>query len=192
MIDQTTRSKSIDSMLDEAFLRLSDYHPLAARIMKMRFTDQKSYEEIATALKVSPGVAKVLAYRGRQWLQRELNTMPESTLAPIESLYGLAQDGSKPTVNNETSEAQKTQQIVRPPLNAEYVLYLLLSTDERDAVIGDLNEVYARIFQRFNKRRADIWYYKQIAGSLFPLIRRALLRIATLVWLGRILRRLIS
>ena len=80
----------------------------------------------------------------------------------------------------------------RPPFNAEYILYLLLGREDRDIVIGDLTETYGKIFQRFNKRRADIWFYKQVIGSLWPLFRRTMLRIGALVWLGRILRRLIS
>jgi len=79
----------------------------------------------------------------------------------------------------------------RPPVNAEYVLYLLLSKDEKEAAIGDLNELHGRILVRFNKRRADIWYYKQVVGSLWPLLRRAIVKIGALVWLGRVLRRLI-
>ena len=63
---------------------------------------------------------------------------------------------------------------------------------ERDVVIGDLLEGYGLVLDRFNKRRADIWFYKQVAGSVLPLLRRTLLRIGALVWLGRILRRLIS
>lgn len=80
----------------------------------------------------------------------------------------------------------------RPPFNAEYILYLLLRKEDRCIVIGDLIEGYGQILHRFNKRRADIWFCKQVAGSLFPLLRRALLRVGALVWLGRVLRRLIS
>ena len=80
----------------------------------------------------------------------------------------------------------------RPPFNAEYLLYLFLGKEEREAVIGDLLEEYSEILERFNKRRADIWFYKQVGGSLLPLLRRTILRIGAVVWLGRILRRLIS
>lgn len=84
------------------------------------------------------------------------------------------------------------KQVARPPFNAEYVLYLLLRKEERDSIIGDLIEEYSQILERFNKRRADVWFYKQVGGSLFPLLRRALFRVSALVWLGRILRRLVS
>lgn len=80
----------------------------------------------------------------------------------------------------------------RPPFNAEYVLYFLLGSEERSVLIGDLIEDYGKVLERFNKRRADIWFYKQVVGSLLPLLRRALLRIGALVWLGQVLRRLIS
>lgn len=90
------------------------------------------------------------------------------------------------------SRLEVKQSAVRPPLNAEYVLYLFLRREEREAVIGDLVESYDRIVRRFNKRRGDIWFYKQVIGSVFPLARRTFLRIAGLVWLGRIFRRLIS
>jgi hypothetical protein len=89
---------------------------------------------------------------------------------------------SKSKVNSES----------KPPFNAEYLLYLFLRREERDAVIGDLVECYGRVFRQFGKRRANIWFYKQVAVSLFPLLRRAILRIAAFAWLGRILRRLVS
>jgi hypothetical protein len=91
-----------------------------------------------------------------------------------------------------SSEQTGDRSVPRPPFNAEYILYLLLREQEREIVIGDLVEHYARVLTRFNKRRADIWYYKQVAGSLWPLLRRAIVKIGALVWLGKVLRRLIS
>jgi hypothetical protein len=79
-----------------------------------------------------------------------------------------------------------------PPLNAEFLLYLFLDKNEREIVVGDFIESYSHVLSRFSKRRADLWFYKQVAGSLFPLLRRALLKVGAFVWLGRILRRLIS
>jgi hypothetical protein len=80
----------------------------------------------------------------------------------------------------------------RPPINAEYVLHLVLGKEEREAVIGDLVQEYGRIRQRFGRRNADIWFYKQVIWSLWPFLRRALVRLGTLVWIGRLLRRLNS
>ncbi len=89
------------------------------------------------------------------------------------------------------STIEKKTLPLRPPFNAEFVLYLLLPREEMEVVSGDLIEGYGTVLERFDKRRADIWFYKQVVGSLLPLLRRALLRIGTLVWLGRILRRLV-
>jgi hypothetical protein len=99
---------------------------------------------------------------------------------------------SRVRVNITGTWIQSTEMPRRPPFNAEYVLHLLLRKDEREVVIGDLIEEYGNILERFNKHRADLWFYKQVAGSLLPLLRRALVRIGAFVWLGRILRRLIS
>lgn len=82
--------------------------------------------------------------------------------------------------------------LLRPPIKAEYLLYFFLRKEERGAAIGDLLEEHAMIQQRFSKRYADVWFCKQVAASLWPLLRRAVIKIAGLVWLGRILRRLIS
>jgi hypothetical protein len=90
------------------------------------------------------------------------------------------------------TRTSRPERLPRPPINAEYILYLLLRKEEREVVIGDLLECYGQMVRRFDKRRADIWFYKQVGGSLLPLLRRALLKIGALVWLGRILRRLIS
>jgi hypothetical protein len=80
----------------------------------------------------------------------------------------------------------------RPPANAEYLLHLVLQKEERDAVIGDLNEEYGYILNRFGRPRADIWFYKQVFQSVWPFLRRAIARAATVVWLSRLLRQLIS
>jgi hypothetical protein len=94
--------------------------------------------------------------------------------------------------NFQIPEGTKNQTPARPPFNAEYLLYFFLRKEEREIVIGDLVESYSQILGRFDKRRADIWFYKQAFGSVLPLLRRALLKIGALVWLGRILRRLVS
>ncbi len=81
---------------------------------------------------------------------------------------------------------------LRPPINAEYLLYLFLRRNERDEVIGDLIETYGHVLRRFGKARADLWFYRQVVGSIAPLVRRCFVRIGALIWLGRILRRLTS
>jgi hypothetical protein len=75
----------------------------------------------------------------------------------------------------------------RPPFDAEFMLHLSLGKEERAAVIGDLVEEYRLMLRRFGRRRANIWFYKQVAGSVWPLFQRAVSRVAKLAWLARIL-----
>lgn len=87
----------------------------------------------------------------------------------------------------------RPHQNTRPPINAEYLLHLILPRGERDFVIGDLIESYHDVLRRFDKKwRADIWFYKQVIGFLWPLFARAAMKIGACAWLGRVLRRLIS
>lgn len=128
----------------------------------------------------------------RSVVQRSLESELDAELFESTEVSPTAKPALNAKLDAELFDRKEESAIARPPFNAEYVLYLLLRKRERDVVIGDLIESYGQILERFNKRRADIWFYKQVAGSLWPLLRRALLRIAALVWLGRILRRLIS
>jgi hypothetical protein len=79
----------------------------------------------------------------------------------------------------------------KPPINAEYVLHLVLGKEEREVVIGDLVEEYCYVIRRFGRKHADIWFYKQVIVSVWPFLRRAIGRAAAFLWLGRLLRRLI-
>ena len=78
----------------------------------------------------------------------------------------------------------------RPPALAEYVLHLVLGKEEREAVIGDLVQDYRHIRRRFGKRKADFWFHKQVIWSLWPFLRRAVVKSVALVWVGKLLRRL--
>jgi hypothetical protein len=80
----------------------------------------------------------------------------------------------------------------RPPTFAEYALYLVLDKEEREVLIGDLVEEYNYIKERFGKRKADLWFHKQVIWSLWPFMRRMAMRCAAFVWVGRVLRRLTS
>jgi hypothetical protein len=163
-----------------------------------------------------PSVARSAHRKGKSQLQHRRFVKPNNLKPSVElEFWGEATWGEAfPGSPDKTAEAKareifflvffiallgflstrKTSALgpARPPFKAEYWLYLLLGKEEREAVIGDLLEEYGTIKLRFNKQYADIWYYKQVGGSLFPLVRRTLLRIGALVWLGRILRRLIS
>jgi hypothetical protein len=121
--------------------------------------------------------------------------LPKGEIRQLKHFYYLLTSQKAETTQNEASTpiiSQPAPCPVRPPLKAEYLLFLFLGKEERDIVIGDLVECYSRVVRKFGKRRGDWWFYKQVAGSLWPLFRRAVLKIGALVWIGRVLRRLIS
>jgi hypothetical protein len=82
-----------------------------------------------------------------------------------------------------------------PPKFAEYLLYLLLLKKDREPVLGDLEEEYQEVYNRFGKKLAIIWYYKQVGASYWPLITRAttkFLKWGVLGWIGDFIRRVIT
>jgi hypothetical protein len=182
--------------LHEALNRLVAFDPLKARIVELRYFGGLTVEETSEVLKISTATVMRDWRLARVWLRREIQS--------VESLFEDSRATSKgteatPTPNLPFEESGATSKeteaksaIPSPPFNAEYLLYLLLRKEEREILIGDLTEEYGEVNNRFNKHRADTWFYKQVFGSVWPLLRRALLKIGALVWLGRILRRLVS
>lgn len=64
-------------------------------------------------------------------------------------------------------------------LSPEVAKHLLcfLPQQEREILIGDLDEEYCEIFKKFGIKQAQIWYWRQIATSLPPLLIATIKRI---------------
>ena len=60
--------------------------------------------------------------------------------------------------------------IARSPVNAEFLFFLFLNPKDCDALVGDLEERYRLIHQKFGTRRASLWYWKQCVASIGPTI----------------------
>ena len=60
----------------------------------------------------------------------------------------------------------------RPPRLAEWLAALSLPGGDRDAVLGDLAEEFADLAAERGPRAAAAWYWRQIARSLLPNLRR--------------------
>jgi hypothetical protein len=56
-----------------------------------------------------------------------------------------------------------------PPLNAQFLFYLFLDTRNCDALVGDLDERYKLIHNKFGQRRANFWYWIQAIRSVGPI-----------------------
>lgn len=59
-----------------------------------------------------------------------------------------------------------------PPQFGEHILMFLLKGNECEAILGDLEEVYTEVEERYGVRRAKLWYYKQVAVSASAIIRK--------------------
>jgi hypothetical protein len=76
----------------------------------------------------------------------------------------------------------------RPPLDAEFLFYLFLEPQNCDALVGDLEERYRRIHDKFGGRRANFWYWTQAIRSVAPIawawIRKAALKpvVGVIAW----------
>lgn len=75
-----------------------------------------------------------------------------------------------------------------PPQLGERALLMLLSKEERVNIPGDLAEEYGEIAAKHGERFAKVWYYKQVAASAWPLIRKAI-RWGVLAWVEEWIRR---
>jgi len=161
-------------------------HSRLARVGELTYLDGLDASEIANALNLSEQMVKTDRYRVLTELRRErAKRLRIRPFATVEQLPSQLPDSA-------ASDENERAGTLRPPFNAEYILYLVLQKGEREEIVGDLIETYAELCDRFDKRRADLWFYKQVIGSLLPLLRRAILKVGAFVWLGRILRRLIS
>jgi len=76
----------------------------------------------------------------------------------------------------------------RPPLNAEFLLYLFMAPQHCNALVGDLEERYNTIRKKFGARRANLWFWAQAIRSVGPIVcawfRKVLMKpiIAVLSW----------
>jgi hypothetical protein len=77
----------------------------------------------------------------------------------------------------------------QPPRLGEYALFLFLSKQDRINIPGDLEEEYRHIESKFGARPATIWYYKQVATSIAPLLRKCFIKWVTIAWVEEWVRR---
>ena len=64
----------------------------------------------------------------------------------------------------------------QPPARAQAFLRLLLDARDQKVIVGDLIERYEVKVNKRGKRRADLWFYYEVARSSWPFIRRMIAR----------------
>lgn len=60
------------------------------------------------------------------------------------------------------------------PKFGESLLYLFLSKRDQEYLIGDLAEEYLEIQSKLGRKAANIWYYRQVSSSIWPLSKKAI------------------
>lgn len=75
-----------------------------------------------------------------------------------------------------------------PPRLGEKLLLLILPKKDRECMLGDLAEEYVAHQAKYGTRFAKIWYYKQVIGSAWPMIKKAF-RWGIIAWIGDWVRR---
>jgi hypothetical protein len=56
------------------------------------------------------------------------------------------------------------------PKAAEYILFLVLSKKDRDAVLGDLEETFHEAYAKYGLRKAQFAYWFQVLNSIGPFV----------------------
>lgn len=80
----------------------------------------------------------------------------------------------------------------QPPKAGEYLLYLFLSRTEREVLIGDLTEEYPGLVTKFGLRLAKVYFYKQVVWSIWPLVRKTVVKWSAFGWVAELIRRISS
>lgn len=86
------------------------------------------------------------------------------------------------------SEGGRNIAMALPPPLGERILLLILTKEERFNIPGDLAEEFVEITVKHGTRYAKLWYYKQVASSAWPMIRKAV-KWGMWAWVGDWIRR---
>lgn len=132
----------------------------------------KRNRDIATTLSISENAVNCLIAELCQALRvrdrSELVLLWErSTLRTHRAITSWEKMASAPHAGTPTAS---------PPLNAQLLLDLFLPESRCEEFLGDLEERYKKKRCRLGNWRSNVWYYKQVATSLWPLFRAWLRR----------------
>lgn len=86
------------------------------------------------------------------------------------------------------SYSEVPEQLSPPQLGERILLIVLRTKEERLNIPGDLEEEYRGIAAKYGERYARLWYYKQVAASAWPMVRK-MIRWGVLTWVAEFVRR---
>lgn len=98
-------------------------------------------------------------------------------------LAALAAGETKlPMVDEAHGSVSGKEPIPRPPEAAEKLLYFVLPKRHREAILGDLEEDFPKVCQKFGSRSAMRWYWWHVIGSVLGHVTRS---VASLLKAGK-------
>jgi transcriptional regulator with XRE-family HTH domain len=115
---------------------------------------------------------------------RELG-IPETLLAPFYGRRAEQAEAAPVMPPAGAAQADAGEARVKPPRLAEYLLYFFLTKSERINLIGDTEEEFNEVLEKFGRRKANAWFRKQVFDSLRPLVRRSIARLGVVIFLAR-------
>jgi hypothetical protein len=57
-----------------------------------------------------------------------------------------------------------------PPKLPQYLIYLVFPRNNREIMLGDLDEEYREVYEKFGLRAAKLFYYIQVIRSIWPIV----------------------
>jgi len=91
------------------------------------------------------------------------------TAVAVTAMFGVAGAlrQTKAVLDEFTTIRRRRADRAVPPINAEFILHLILSSEKCDDQVNSLEELYAKKRARLGSGRADIWYWKQVIGLVW-------------------------
>lgn len=101
------------------------------------------------------------------------------------------EDGEKVLSDALLPQLPKSDSVPPPlPKRAEQIVLLIFPKKIREYLIGDLAEEYAEVAAKHSTKFAKVWYWKQVAASAWPFLKKALtwgLLASTWEWVRRLI-----
>ena len=72
-----------------------------------------------------------------------------------------------------------------PPCSAEKLACFILPKPMRDEMLGDLEQEFQMLCQKFGEGYARKWYWGQVLRSVGPIVYYGIAKFAALAWLGK-------
>ncbi len=109
------------------------------------------------------------------------NLDPKS-IAEIQTFVERQIDISLKLRNKSVAFGIEETKLYQPPKIAEYLLFLFIPKQNRNAVLGDLEEDYHLAFEKYGLKKAQFFYWWQVVRSIWPLISAVVLKLIKLLY----------